>query len=155
MVNPRASLWGLDWANTSQRIVECIAQQGIDHNIHAHRFDYFGPDKSFCLERDSAVYTVASLEQVGAKWTKFIEYILENRPRICIHVEPIAELLDPGRLIDYLSIEYFKKRNYLKDFLSGLRLLEREGKIRIHRAQRTHIGSLFIEGYSVIVWSPI
>jgi hypothetical protein len=153
-VNPSASLWGLDWATASQRIIERLAQHGIDHNIQANRFDYFNPDDSFRIAPNSVVYTVASLEQVGTRWDKFIEYLLRNRPKLCIHIEPVAELLDSSKFVDYLSIEYFKKRNYLQGFLSGLHQLEKEGKVQIHRAQRTYIGSLFIEGYSVVVWSP-
>ncbi len=153
--NPTASLWGMDWATSSQKIIEELARNGIDPDIHGKRFDYFNPDDSFQLAPDAVVYTVASLEQVGARWDKFVDYILRNRPKLCIHIEPVGELLNPDKLIDYLSIEYFKKRNYLQGFLNGLRQLEREGKARIHRAQRSYIGSLFIEGYSVIVWSPV
>ena len=61
----------------------------------------------------------------------------------------------PGNLVDYLSILYFKKRNYLSGFLLKLRELEEAGKIKIHMAKRTFIGSLYIEGYSVIAWSPV
>jgi len=154
-VNDKASLYGLDWAVASQRIIERMAQHKIDPDIQAKRFDYFNPDESFHLVPGSAIYTVASLEQIGSRWDKFIKYIIRNRPKLCIHIEPVAELLDPTKLIDYLSIEYFSKRNYLNGFLDGLRQLENEGKVKIHRAQRTHIGSLFIEGYSVVVWSPI
>jgi hypothetical protein len=153
-VNATASLCGLDWATASQRIIERMAQHKIDPDIQGKRFDYFNPDESFYLTPGSAIYTVASLEQVGTRWDKFIEYILLNRPKLCIHIEPVAELLDPAKLIDYLSIQYFKKRNYLNGFLDGLRQFENEGKVKIHRAQRTYIGSLFIEGYSVVVWSP-
>jgi hypothetical protein len=32
--------------------------------------------------------------------------------------------------------------------------LERDGLIDIHLVQRTYIGRLFIDGYSVVVWSP-
>lgn len=153
--NRSATLWGLDWATASQQIISLLAQNGVDADIHGQHFDYFNPDESFRLEPDSIIYTVASLEQVGAHWNKFIEYILRNKPRLCVHIEPISELLDPNKILDFLSIEYFKKRNYLKGFLYGLRQLETEGKVQLHRAQRTHIGSLFIEGYSVIVWSPV
>ncbi len=153
-VNPRASLWGLDWVTSSQQILERLAKGGIDPDIRGHRFDYFNPDESFRLAPNSVVYTVASLEQVGTRWGKFVEYVLRARPKLCVHIEPIAELLNPEKLIDYLSIEYFKKRNYLSGFLSGLRQLEKEGKARVLRAQRTYIGSLFIEGYSVVVWAP-
>ena len=154
-VNSCATLWGMDWAAASQQIIAQLANNGVDPDIHGHRFDYFNPDESFRLAPDSIIYTVASLEQVGSRWDKFVEYILHNKPKLCIHIEPIAELLDPTIFIDYLSIEYFKKRNYLKGFLDGLRQLEIEGKVKVHSAQRTHIGSLFIEGYSVIVWSPV
>jgi hypothetical protein len=153
-VNSNASLYGMDWATSSQRSIDRMKLNGLDSNIQGFHFDYFNPDESFKLEARSAVYTVASLEQVGLQWEKFIYYIIKNNPEICIHIEPISELLDSNKLIDYLSIEYFKKRNYLSGFLDGLRKLEDEGKVTIHRAQRTNLGSLFIEGYSVVVWSP-
>jgi len=153
-VNSKASLFGLDWAVASQQIIDRMAQNKIDLDIKGKNFDYFNPDASYCLSPESIVYTVASLEQVGQRWEKFVEYLIENRPKLCIHIEPIAELLDSNRLIDFLSIEYFKKRKYLSGFLSGLRQLESEGRVKIHLAQRTNIGSLFIEGYSIIVWSP-
>lgn len=153
--NSSAKLFGLDWTKASQKIIEKLSEDGIDKNIFGHNFDYFNPDISFSLEPESLVFTVASLEQVGDRWGKFIDYLLQKRPKLCIHIEPIAELLNPEKFVDYLSIEYFKKRNYLNGFLDGLRDLEAQGKIKIRRAQRTHIGSLFIEGYSVVVWSPI
>lgn len=153
--NSRAPLWGLDWTASSQKIIERLAHDGLDRNIHGRRFDYFDPDGSFRLAAGSVVFTVASLEQVGTRWGTFVDYLLRNRPALCVHVEPVAELLDPGNLLDYLSVEYFKKRNYLQGFLDGLRQLEKQGKAVIHRAQRSRIGSLFIEGYSIVVWSPV
>jgi hypothetical protein len=154
-VNSSAVLWGLDWATSSQELLRRIAAAGVDSKIFGSRFDYFDPDYVFSLASDSVVYTVASLEQVGSNWRKFIEYLLQNKPKLCIHVEPVSELLDQSKFIDYLSVEYFKKRNYLNGFLTGLRELEAEGRLTIHRAQRSNVGSLFIEGYSIIVWSPI
>jgi hypothetical protein len=153
-VNPDVKLWGLDWATSSQELIRRYAKKKKDDNLFAHRFDYFSPDRKFKLEEGSVVFTVASLEQIGKKHTKFVDYLLDEKPALCIHVEPIGELLDKTTLIDYLSIEYFKKRKYLDGFLTHLRDLEKKGKVEIHRAQRTRIGSLFIEGYSVIVWSP-
>jgi hypothetical protein len=154
-VNSNASLWGMDWAKSSQMIIEQLADIGVDHDIQGHCFDYFKPDKSFRLKPDSIIYTVASLEQVGTRFDKFLEYIIDNKPKLCVHIEPVSELLDRSKFIDYLSIEYFKKRNYLQGFMDGLLKLEVEGKIMTHRAQRTRIGSLFIDGYSVIVWSTL
>ncbi len=153
-INPTAKLWGLDWATSSQRLIKRYAAKQKDKKLFAHRFDYFSPDKAFKLDPDSVVYTVASLEQIGDKHEKFIQYLLDQKPKLCVHVEPIAELLDENNLLDYLSIEYFKKRKYLRGFLTRLQELEKQGKLKIERAQRTRIGSFFIEGYSVIVWTP-
>lgn len=153
-VNPQASLWGLDWAHSSQEILKKISIRKSDSKLHAFNFDFFNPDTNFKLNKDSAIFTVAALEQVGENFDKFIDYLLINKPEICLHIEPIAELLDSDNLVDFLSIEYFKKRKYLNGYLSKLKDLEKIGKIKIHKAQRSFIGSLYIEGYSIIVWSP-
>jgi trans-aconitate methyltransferase len=153
-VNPLATLWGLDWTEASQHLIQNLRKRGVEKQIFAHRFDYFNPDLSFKLEPDSAVYTVASLEQIGDGHGPFINYLMQNKPKICIHIEPIGEVLNEAHLLDYLSMEYFKKRNYLSGFLTRLRELEAAGEAEILRAQRTYIGSLFIEGYSVVVWRP-
>jgi hypothetical protein len=153
-VNPTSNLWGLDWTESSQKIIQKLALERSDSRLFAHRFDFFNPDMDFLLEKDAVVYTVASLEQVGTEFDKFITYLRSNKPKLCIHVEPIAELLDENNLLDYLSIKYFKKRNYLDGFLTYLRQLESKGDIKILKAQRTYIGSFFIEGYSVVVWIP-
>lgn len=154
-VNPKCNLFGLDWVESSQRIIETFAKQTDDTKLFAHKFDYFNPDNNFVLEDNAVIYTVASLEQIGKKYDKFVDYLFLNNPRLCIHIEPIEELLDQNNLLDYLSIEYFKKRNYLSGFLNYLYKLQAEGRAEILTAQRTYIGSLFIEGYSVVVWHPI
>jgi SAM-dependent methyltransferase len=154
-VNADAQLWGLDWATASQQILQSLSDHGIDKFIHGHRFDYFNPDKDFSLAPNSVLYTVASLEQIGNRWKSFLDYVMQNRPALCIHVEPIEELLDQNGLLDNLSLKYFHKRNYLSGYLRGLHHLEQSGRIRIHKEHRTRIGSLFIEGYSVVVWSPL
>lgn len=152
-VNSTAKIWGLDWTTSSQKIIKKLVKEGIDRNMDARKFDFFNPDNKFILGKNSIIYTVAALEQVGENFIKFVDYLMKNKPKLCIHIEPIGELLDDNNLMDYLSIKYFKKRNYLSGFLSYLRELEKEGKVTIHKAQRSYIGSLFIDGYSVIVWS--
>lgn len=154
-INPSANLFGLDWAKSSQKIISQMSDLGLVKNIKGYNFDFFKPNKKIKLSDNSAIYTVAALEQVGSNYKAFVSYLIKNKPNICLHVEPIAELLDENRLIDNLSIRYFRKRNYLNGYLDYLKKLEKEGKIKIHEAKRTYIGSMFIEGYSIIVWSPI
>lgn len=152
--NPTARLYGCDWAGSSNRLVAAIAASGLLGRLEARRFDIFRPDPALRLEPDAAVCTVAALEQVGEGFAPFLDYLLKNRPSVCVHIEPVAELLDPERLLDYLSIRYFEKRGYLSGFLHELRRREVLGQLEILKAQRTNVGSLYIEGYAAVVWRP-
>lgn len=153
-VNPSANLFGLDWAKSSQGIIKKMVEEGLAKNMQGFNFDFFKPNKKIKLETNAGVYTVAALEQVGANFKAFVSYLIKNKSALCVHIEPIAELLDENRLIDNLSIKYFRKRNYLNGYLNYLRKLEKENKIKIIEAKRTFIGSQFIEGYSIIIWKP-
>ncbi len=154
-INPAAHLVGLDWATASQKIIAKIKEAKIETNLEGRRFNFFEPDDSLDLPGTSAVYTVAALEQVGDQYEPFLQYLLRKRPAICIHFEPLEELLDERSLIDALSILYFRKRNYLRGFLTRLRQLEAEGTISILRQQRIFSGSYYIEGHSLVVWKPL
>jgi hypothetical protein len=151
---PNVKLVGLDWTKTSQEIIRQIFETGLDHNIEAYNFNFFQPDYLIEVPPKSGFLTVAALEQVGSHFDQFLEFIMEKKPSICVHFEPIDELLDQTNLIDRLSILYFRKRNYLSGFLSKLRELQAEDKIEIIKEQRTFSGSFFIEGHSLIVWRP-
>lgn len=154
-VNPKANLFGLDWAKSSQKIIKRMVDTHLAENITGYNFDFFKPNTKIRMAKNSAVYTVAALEQVGTDYKAFVSYLLKNKPALCLHIEPIAELLDETRLIDNLSIKYFRKRNYLNGYLDYLRTLEKKGAVEILEAKRTRIGSLYIEGYSLIVWRSI
>ena len=152
--NSNANLWGLDWTETSWEIIREMVKSGILHAARGARFDFFNPDAERTLDKNSGVYTVAALEQVGTRFVPFVEYLIAQRPAVCVHIEPIAELLDESNLLDRLTLAYMKKRNYLSGFLTYLREQEKKGRVVIHWAQRTHIGGLFTESNSVVVWSP-
>lgn len=153
--NPGARLYGCDWAASSNELVSAMASSDLLDLLESRRFDLFHPDRSLRLESGAAVYTMAALEQIGGGFSPFLDYLLENRPSVCLHIEPVAELLDQERLLDYLSVRYFEKRGYLSGFLTELRRREAQGQLEILRAARTNVGSLFIEGYSAVVWRPL
>jgi SAM-dependent methyltransferase len=152
--NSNASLWGLDWTGTSWEIIREMVKAGFLHAARGARFDFFNPDAERTLDKNSGVYTVAAMEQVGTRFVPFVEYLIAQRPVVCVHIEPIAELLDESVLLDRLTLAYMKKRNYLSGFLTYLREQEKKGRVVLHWAQRTHIGGLFTESNSVVVWSP-
>jgi len=153
-VNEAARLHGADWAQSAVDFINLQASHGATHDLSASRFDFFHPEAGLQLAPQSAVYTVAALEQTGARFGAFVDWVIAQAPSLVLHIEPIEEVLSPDALLDFLSIQYFHKRNYLQGYLAHLRNLEQAGKIKIHEVVRTHIGSKFIEGYTAIAWSP-
>jgi len=153
--NSKARLIGLDWAKSSQSIITEIVKSGEEANLEGYNFDFYCPDYSLDMYPNSGVLTVAALEQVGNRFEDFLQFLVKKRPKVCVHLEPIDELMDPDHLIDQLSVMYCRKRNYLNGFLTRLRQLQELGVVKIHNAQRTYTGSFFIEGHSLVVWSPV
>jgi hypothetical protein len=116
-------------------------------------FDLFNPDTSIDLGSDDGVFTIGALEQLGTGYEAFLSFLLQRRPRICVHMETMNEFYDRESIEDYIALRYTRQRGYLWGFLERLRVLERTGTIRIHDVRRT-FGSQYHEGYSFVVWSP-
>lgn len=152
--NLEASLVGLDWAKSSQEILQLLNKTQVNKNIAGRRFDYFSPDDDFKLVPSSAVLTIASLEQIGDKHKPFIDYLLKNQPSIVIHVEPFRDLLDDQDSIDLTSIVYMKQRNYIEGYCQEILDLQNNNRARVHLFERTFIGSKYVDGYTIMIWSP-
>ena len=153
-INSTTSITGLDWAESSQKGIEDI-NKIYGRNFGCHNFDFFNIDEDYKLGQNSGVYTFAALEQVGESHEDFLNYLIQQNPKICVHIEPIGEMLNPeNNFIDFLSVEYFKKRNYLDGFVRTLKDLQVHNKIEIISQQRSYIGSFFVDGYSIIIWRP-
>jgi len=150
----KVNLYGLDWTSASQKIINDINKK-FETSINSANFDFFNPNYDIDVPKGSVFYTVAALEQVGENFKKFVDFILSKKPELVINMEPIDELLDDTKIIDFLSIKYFRKRNYLKNYLPYLEDLEKQGKIEIIKKQRIFYGSFYVEGHSLIVWRPI
>lgn len=152
---PDKPLVGLDWTTASQNILREMGTRGLVSNLRGHRFNFFEPDELLDLKPGEGIYSVAALEQIGDQHEALLEFLCRKRPSVCVHIEPIDELLDENTLLGRLSNAYSRKRNYLENFLPTLQEWERRGRVRIHVARRTWTGSLFIEGHSLVVWSPV
>jgi len=151
---PDKKIYGLDWAEASCEIVKNLAVvHGL--NVEGCLLDMFHPDESLPLKQDSGVLTLGALEQLGDRFTVFIDYLVRKAPGICAHMEPLVELYDDEHLPDYLAKRFHQMRNYLGNIVAYLRSLEEEGKVQIIKIHRVPLGSLFHEGYSYIVWRPL
>lgn len=150
---PEKHLIGLDWAQSSQETLALLNQQ-LGLRVEGVIFDMFTPDASFPIVSNGGVLTMGALEQLGSSYLPFVEFLLQKKPSICVHVEPIFELYDQGKLFDYLGANYHQKRGYFKEFLTTLRRLEAEGVIEILKIRKT-LGSMCSDGYTMIVWKPL
>ncbi len=151
-LNPKLNLYGTDFVESS---VELMKTVGVDHNhrITAQLFDMLEPNSNdFKIEDNSAVLTFGALEQLGGDLENIISYFVDEKPKICIHVEPIAEFYDENSLVDYLANWFQSKRGYSAGLVNLLNKAEKSGKIEIIKSRRLFFGSLMMEGYNLIVW---
>ena len=143
--------FGLDWADSSVEIISLMSEQ-YKWNIEGYIFDFFEPNSSIKILPDSGIFTLHALEQIGDKYKLFIDYLLENKPNICVHIEPINELYEKNNEFDNVALKFHLSRNYLNNYLSYLKQLESESKINILKIKKVDFGSLYHDGYSIIIW---
>ena len=150
---PEKEFYGLDWAAASIDIVNELAKT-YGWNMKGLLFDFFSPDETVKIADNSAILTIGAVEQTGRDYESFLQYLLKGSPKLCVHVEPILEWYDENNLIDYAAIRFHQKRKYWEGFPNRLKELENEGKVEILKTKRSYFGSLYIEGYSQLIWRP-
>ena len=151
---PNKKVIGLDWASTSRDIVNELAAN-YDWDMQGLLFDFFDPDENVKIADSSAIMTIGALEQSGCNYEPFLQYLLDASPKLCVHIEPFVEWYDEDNLIDYAAIKFHKARKYWEGFPDRLKELESEGKVEILKKNRSFFGSLYIEGYSQLIWRPV
>ncbi len=147
-------LHGLDFVQSSVDLVNEIGRR-CSLPLQGHLFDMLAPDRTFDLASDCAVFTFGALEQLAGRFEKFLQYLLEQKPELCFHIEPTVELYDENILVDYLAACFHRKRGYTQGFLPRLQTLSARGEIELLKVQRLYFGSLFMEGYMLLVWRPL
>ena len=150
---PDKLLHGLDWVESSKNILDRLSPK-FGGRLHGHIFDMFSPNPEIPFGSTSALFTAGALEQLGTRFDVFLDFILQRKPQICVHLEPIYELYNEDVLFDYVAARFSLARNWLRGFLPRLNELESQGLIEIIKVKRT-VGSFFHDGYSIVVWRPI
>ncbi len=144
---PEAKLVGLDWSWAAVELAQRVGAVG-------ERFDFFDPVVPN-FPAKSAALTIGALEQTGLRWKAFISELVEAKPAICVHIEPMMEWYDPSNPVDATAIAVQARKGFWVGFWPWLKARRREGKVEILEARRSGHGSMMIEGYNVIVWRPI
>ena len=149
-------LTGCDWSEASQQIISHInlslKEKIVPINLNLLTLKGW---ENIEINSTTAILTFHALEQLGANTELLIAAIVDAKPQICVHIEPIIELYDLRNEFDKKAHSYHIKRNYLKGFYSSLIRLENSGKIKLLKVKRTEFGSKFHEAYTIIVWKVV
>ena len=149
-------LVGLDWSESAVRLIdELNGHIGGTKKLQGIYFDFFAPNISIRLNPSSTIFTLHALEQTGRRWEHFMQYLRDQKPALCVHIEPILEWYDPEDPFDQVAMAYHQKRRYWVGFPDYLKQLEQEGKAEIIKMRRVLFGSRHIDSYSQIIWRPL
>ena len=152
----RMRIIGCDWVPASQRIVEGLGR-AFPGRIEGRRFDMLTAEgwDGQEIDRDTVVLTVHALEQLNTHWRTCLDFILARGPRLCLHIEPLAELYDPKDPDDVRMLRYHRKRGYLEGYVPAVQALAAAGRAEIVDLRRIAFSGLYHEAYSVLAWRPI
>ena len=114
-------------------------------------FDMKSPTYGLSFGENTGVFTFGSVEQLAQNWQPFFEYLIENKPQMVVHVEPVYELYDPKNLLDALAMRFHVKRGYASGWLPWL---QNDPRVEVTDIKRTYFGSTMHEGYSIVEWRP-
>ncbi len=151
---PEKQLYGLDFVPAVMEILHHLREQ-YHYHITGKQFDIKKPDFSYKLEPDSAVCTFYCLEQVSDQFKPFLQCVIAQKPKICVHLEPVVELYEEDNLIDWLAKQFHCKRHYLSGFYPRLQQLEESGIIELLLVRRIKFVNWNHEGNVVLVWRPL
>jgi SAM-dependent methyltransferase len=152
---PTKNLFGSDFVQSSVDLVNTIASVK-KINLKSELFNMLKPKNDYNIPKSSGVFTFGSFEQLASDFMPMIDFLIQKRPEICFHSEPMIELYEEDKnLEDYLAFKFQNKRGYSKGLISALKNLEKQKKIEIIKIKRLFFGSMFMEGYNMIAWKPL
>jgi hypothetical protein len=152
---PDVDLVATDWTQASLNIVNKISTY-LNRSIATTKFNLLNLDgwDKLSIDNNTSILTVHALEQVGDNNELLLTKLVEAKPKLCVHVEPIVDYYDESNDFDKLAINYHQKRNYLSNWVPRIRNLVKQGKAEIIDEQRLGFGDRYHEAYSILVWRP-
>jgi len=151
---PDKNIFGSDFVQTAVDLINNIAKH-YDYNLSASLFNFIQPNSNYKIPESSVVCTFGAIEQIASKFDNFLDFLLEKKPELCIHIEPAVEMYDDKNLVDSLAIKFHRKRGYSEGMIPKLEAMDNSGKIKLLKIKRLNFGSLMFEGFTLMVWKPL
>lgn len=145
-----------DWAEASNDICRSLAVD-CRNEVHVHNVDLFTMKGAEPLQSlsQSTVFSFHTFEQLGDDFDSALAFLLAMKPSKIVQLEPFDEVYDDSNVFDLVAKEYHYKRNYLSGYVNRLKELEAEGRVHIQTLQRLSFGSMFHEGYNLLIWKTL
>lgn len=152
---PDARLVGSDWTRASAELLSVLAR-ATGRKISPVLYNMLTGEgaEELPITPDTDVLTVHALEQLGSRAPTAVEFLLDKRPRRCLHIEPILDFYEPADPFDDIARRYHLGREYLQGLVPTLRRLAERGKLEILAEKRVELGNTYHEAYSYIAWRP-
>ena len=152
---PGKEFVGADWAKSSQKIISEIARvtnsKLVGQNLNMFTMEGW---EALRLDSSTAILSVHALEQLGDKFHSVTDALINAKPQLCVHIEPLIEHYDETNEFDQLAVAYHRKRNYLNGWLNYMQHKGESGVINVLMNTRLGFGGVYHEAYSVFVWQP-
>jgi hypothetical protein len=147
------SLRGFDVSPNGVRATnEAAAHFGVE-SVHAEQLDLTALDHhGFRKIEGATAFTYLCLEQLKYSTRPVIDNLLESGVKKVIHFEPAPELFSRWRLGDLANIFYLTAHDYQNNLLSTLRMLEKEGRLRITAVSRLNFSPRAVNDPTLIAW---
>jgi hypothetical protein len=147
------SLQGFDVSPNGVRATnEAAAHFGIE-SVHAQQLDLTdGNHPGFRGIEGATAFTYLCLEQLKYSTRPVIENLLDSGLKKVIHFEPTPELFTRWRLGDMANRFYIAAHDYQNNLLTTLRILEKEGRLRINAVSRTLFSPRAVNDPTLICW---
>jgi hypothetical protein len=127
---PGKNITGYEWTKAGVDIANLIGDK-TGWPVNGRHFDMFTPPPPLFNLEKSAVLTCGSIEQLGDNYNAFLDFVLESKPGIVIHLEPDGFPENLSSVYDRLSKFYIKLRGYSQRFSTRLKELENTKEIEI------------------------
>ena len=120
--------------------------------VKIFKYNLFDKYLKKIIPENSIVFTSYSLHYLPKLKKNFYLYFKKIKPNLVVHFEPVYETHKSNNLHGRLCRNYIHQNDYCKNFLTVIKKLDNENKIKILYFKKNIFGSNPLLPISIIVW---
>jgi len=144
---------GFDISPTGLAVIEAVKTRFDISSVSASPIDLLDDDYLSHKKLNGAtIFSYYCLEQLPNHAENILRKLVQAGVKRGIHIEPSIELFSPWRLQDLATISYIWRQDYQKSVVQAARNLEKEGLLRLLKAERLGYAPSVRNEPTMIVW---